>query len=198
MKTKQIIFAALFFIFSYSLISAQEKTELANPNLNEKCNELIVQLNSYILNDNQNAKKLNLSNVEYGKYVAKQFIDKGLANNLSYFDFTNACLYPYNCLLKTSDYQVIEYSSSMSMTKEEKFMPILFYDKYNMETGSDMLTIKCCKPIGLIKAGDNTSFITKEEYIEYYTSAMKTIGEYIGYNYYTKVENDNVYTIVSK
>ena len=198
MKTKKIFFTVLFIAFSISLISAQEKTELITPKFDQKCNELIIQLNAVVLKESNYAKTQNFTASEYGEYVALQFIKKGLVKEFTYDDFTNACLYPYACLLESSEYEIAEYSTKVTMIKEEKFMPMLASDNYIVEPITDFFKIKSCKPNGLIAGRENSAFTSKQEYMDYFSAAMRTIGKYVGFNYYTREEDELVYTIISK
>jgi len=178
MKTKQIIYVALIFIFSMNLLSAQEDTKLISPDIDKKCNDLIIQLNAVIILNSDYVRKHELTFAEYGEIVAKQLIKYELLSNISYDDFTSICLYPYSCFLKSSDYDIVE--ENMNNSKP------------------DFLKIKCCKPKGIIGDAEGYFYFLKQDYMDYFSAAMQTIGKHTGYYYDTKVEDDIVYTIISK
>ena len=198
MKTKQMIYTALIFIFSVNLLSAQEKTELTTPILEKKCNELIVKLNDRLLLGKDDAKSQNLTAAEYGKYIAEQFINDGLVNNFCFNNFSDVCLHPFACLLKTNDYEVTEYSFDNLIVEEEKFQPIMASEIRMMGPGYDLIIVKYRKPTGSIESDERYAYIEKQEYLDYFNSAMKTIAKHIGYNYSSREDDELAYTVISK
>jgi len=198
MKTKQMIYTTLIFIFSINLISAQEKTELSSSKLEKKCNDLIVKLNDRLLLGNDYAMSQKLSAAEYGKYIAEQFIDEGLVNNFCFSNFSDVCLHPFTCLLKTKDYEITEYSFENLWIEEEKFQPIMASEIRMMGQGPDLIIVKYKKPVGAIESDERYALINKQEYLDYFNSAMKTIAKHIGYTYSVKDNDELAYITISK
>ncbi|MEN8122876.1 MAG: hypothetical protein ABFS35_21230 [Bacteroidota bacterium] len=198
MKTKQIIYTALIFIFSINLLSAQEKKEISKPELEKKCNELIVKLNDQLLLAQDDVKLKNLSATEYGKHVAGQFIKRGLVNDFCFNNFSDVCLHPMACLFKTNDYEITEYSFENLMIDEEKFQPIMASEIRVMGQGTDFIIVKYKKPTGSIESDERYAYIKKQEYLDYFNSAMNTIARHIGHNYNVREVEDVAYITISK
>ncbi len=154
-------------------IFAQVKYEFSKESTDSKCKDLITQLNVLIIFGQQYAKSHGMTAAQYGQYVAEQYIKQGWAEGGNFEGLTDACLYNLSCFMSDSEIEIINKTP-------------------------EMVVIKSAMINGLTRRDEPCFLITGKDYLDYFTTAMKTIAKNGGCNYKVETQGELVYTTISK
>ncbi len=166
MKTKQIIFAALIFIFSVSLISAQDKITVTKLTDTQKHQRVIWQLNHTAIIGFKYAKSQGMTAKEYGEYFG-EFSKLTWDKDGGFDGFVKGLLLNWETWRASS-------SKAIQIIKQTD-------DIFKFKT-----------PSNLKKITESNAYIgiDYEELMTIYDGLFKTIANYLGVKYEQKIIED--------
>ena len=171
MKTKQIIYTVLIFIFSVNLIGAQEYYKVPKLTVEQKYNNIRGQLDAMVLVGINFAKSKGLSVKEYGAFAGEQF-KHSWKIELGFKGLVKPTLHNLSCFLQ-DPIEIIENKADKVKIKSKKLSPWIEKNK---------------KVYG----------VTYKEYMDFFSAAMNVIANHLGCEYEVSYDEQWMYTTIIK